>query len=87
MAYKRATGKTGMAPARTKGTSKGMKSTSNGPGPAKTMSGNKSGQMGVGAGSGGRVAQGGDAGGFAAGRQRTSSGKNNTGSGPQGFKG
>lgn len=87
MGRKRATGKTGMAPARTTGTSKGMKSTSNGPGAAKTMAGNKSGQMGVGMGKGGRVAQGGDAGGLTAGRTRTRRGKNDTCAGSQGFKG
>ncbi len=65
--------------------SKGNKSAYDGPTPAGKGPG--TGRMGVGVGKAGKMTQGGDPGGVAAGRARTNRGKNSTGAGPQGFRG
>ena len=88
MAYKRATGKTGMAKSYTGNmiSSKGNKSASDG-GSVPSKPGNPRTGMGTKKGTSINWSQGGRAGEHAKGRSRTRRGKNNTGSGPQGFRG
>lgn len=90
MGYKRATGEEGMAGVNTthEPKNKGSVTASDGP---KSHPSQESGGGNMGAsehGGTGRISQGGDPGGFAAGRSRTDVGRNSAGAGrPQAFKG
>jgi hypothetical protein len=90
MGHKRASGRTPSGSVYSKGETvkKSVNASLRGnTGAVKTGPGNPKTGMGVKKGKAGRMSQSGDAGSFAAGRSRTNRGKNNTGSGTQGFRG